>query len=90
LKNLAMFNIARFIVFVCFFGSIILAWPLFGQSVKDAVQDEKIQTLEQRVSDHGIAIESLNVKQNYILGGVAGMYALMGIIGVFNAKLIRR
>jgi len=80
----------RFLIFASFAGCFLTAWPLIGQEATDAVQNVKIESLERRVAATEIVVASVNEKQTYILGGVAGMYALVGIIGIFNLRLIAK
>jgi hypothetical protein len=61
-----------------------------AQTVTDAVQNEKISTIDKRVGMLEAAVSSVAEKQTYQLGGIAGMYALLGIIGVFNIRVISK
>lgn len=83
-------KIARVLVGVCFIGSVVMALPLMTQNVTDAVQNQKLDELERRITAHDKLLDDIGSKQNYQLGGIAGMYALLGIIGLFNTQLIKK
>ena len=82
----------RIIIAICFIGCFTIMWPLIAsplQDTVDAVQAEKIMNLEKSVALHSELISAINEKMTYTQGGVAGIYALLGIIGIFNLRIIR-
>jgi hypothetical protein len=86
-------RIATLLSIACFVGCFITAWPLLaqaGDSITDALQTERISSIGEQVRAHEILIAELNSKVTYSLGGIAGMYALLGVIGLFNMRLIKK
>lgn len=81
----------KLIVFVCFLGFLLTAWPLFAQeSTADVLQNWKISQLQDAVAQHDKLLAVINEKMTYTQGGVAGIYALLGVIGLFNLRLIQK
>jgi len=64
--------------------------PIMGQeSTTDTVQNWKLSRLEDVVGQHEKLLSSINEKMIYTQGGVAGIYAVLGIIGLFKLRLER-
>ena len=85
----------RLLILACMVGTMLMLRPLIIQAFQpqgaiDAVQTEQIRALDMRVSSTERAIDDVNQNVNWILGGIAGMYALLGIIGMVNLKIIAR
>lgn len=86
-----MLKVAQLITLSCFVGCCLMAWPLMAQdTVTDTIQNFKLSRVEEIVAQHDRLISSINEKMTYTQGGVAGIYALLGIIGLFNLKLIQK
>jgi hypothetical protein len=76
----------------CILATLIMLLPLFGQGLAavDAVQNEKLSSLEMRVEIHGQTIAAIDSKMNWIIGGIAGIYGTMAVIGFMNMNLLKR
>lgn len=86
-----MLKIAQLLTLACFLGCCVTAWPLLAQeTTTDAIQNIKLLRVEEIVVRHDHLIAAINEKMTYTQGGVAGIYALLGIIGLFNLKLIQK
>lgn len=78
----------------CVLGSCLSAWPIMvtqttNQETVNAVQDVLIVQLEARVNRNTVTIAELDSKMNWIIGGIAGIYAAMAIIGFINLSLLK-
>lgn len=60
-----------------------------SQDAHDAVQDERIRSLEKVADTNARIVAALDSKMNYILGGVAGIYGVMAV-GLFSLKVTGR
>lgn len=74
----------------CLIGMLLMIQPLlFGQGVRpvavmDAVQNQRLKVLEANESTTTEKLGVLESKMNLILGGVSGIYAVFGMIGINN------
>lgn len=85
---------------LCILGCVIVASPLSRQSpsasyaspsqdARDAVQDERLKQLDSQVAAQASTISALDSKINWMLGGIAGIYGMMALIGFVNLNLLR-
>lgn len=83
-----MIKLPCVLVYVCFICCFMLAWPLFAQeTIVDAVQNLKIIGLEGTVDKHDKMLMVINEKMWWTQGGVAGIYALLGIMKLLEIKV---
>lgn len=86
-----MLKINRLIILLCFLGCAVMVRSLVAQeNAIDAIQNFKIMRVEEIVSQHDKMLVTISEKMTYTQGGVAGIYAVLGIIGLFNLKLISK
>lgn len=85
------------VIALCLIMMIATAWPLplfqLGpqqETVQDAVQNEKLARSEADIARIQSTMAQMDSKINYMLGGVAGIYAIIAIVGVINAMFLRK
>lgn len=84
-------KIARIVTAAAFLGCVAMVLPLLAQSgitATDAVQSEQIQQLDKRLNTLELSQVETNKNVNWMLGGIAGIYALIGIVGIVNIRMI--
>lgn len=59
------------------------------QEAHDAVQDQRLQALERTAQASAIAIEEIQAKINWILGGLAGFGGLLTALHIIQLKRTR-
>lgn len=74
-------KLARCISIMCFLSCGVFVWPLLAQ-VGDAVSVRDLQRVEQRLDRHDGAIDAINAKMNWMLGGIGVLFGMMGLMNV--------
>ena len=80
------------VVIVSLILMVWTAWPLpiFQHAdVSDAVQDVLIRQQEQQIQRLQEVVRQMDSKINYMLGGIAGIYGIIAIVGVLNALILK-
>lgn len=52
--------------------------------VINAVQNQRIQTLETTVANLTIDVQTIQNKMNWMLGGLGGIYMIITLVGISN------
>lgn len=87
-----LIGIARLLVGISLFGAALMAYPVLAQretAAIDAVQTEQIRALDIRLTSAEEDIRNTDTRITYIMGGIAGIYALIGLVGAFNIRVWR-
>lgn len=80
------------VIMLCLAMMTVVAWPLplFQSDVINAVQDVRIANSEVRIDDLQNTVRAMDSKINYMLGGIAGIYGIIAIVGFLNLQLLKK
>ena len=81
------------VIALCLMLGTLTAWPLSmfqEDSVVDAIQNEKLQRTERDIIELRTTVHALDSKINWMLGGIAGIYGVLAIVGAINASILKK
>lgn len=84
------------VIALCLMMGTLVAWPLplfqedHRAAVVDAIQDEKLGRNERDIAELRSTVQALDSKINWMLGGIAGIYGVLAIVGAINASILRK